>query len=623
MLLAVLLSCKNIKRLVGADTPRNPEVPPAPGPLAMPKGPPQQQAAGLVDALEDPKRRLAAWMRIYEALEVPVYDVTDKALSRVAPETPGPYFWTVWLASGLEKKSTGVRFLDAGGILTLGLSGVDARAVSEALLADLRENASRSSAPSKLLAAIVRERVLRGPSRADLSDAKVGTEAVIDLPTLHLLSWLVFRGVLARVQPNGKSGWLEPAPHTVPSETFGAGWTGWSLVPEAHAAGSGFKCSELLGNERVTSWVKNVLKFAGGGGTLAFADGSKASMPKTSELVAKAFGAGSSTAKGVGSLTSYANMVSSALSLYMTINFLALRVQSEPPILERTKKKGRDGKEQVHSLQVITDTGGKVDGDNLAACATSFGLNALGVSFKLPEDGKALPGVEVQFKPGKGFDRVMWGDYRQIRQVADSNGELQLKILGRSQKVDIPEDAKEDERDYSFFAESQPEKADAGSIANMFWSSLKAVAGKKGSGFVSPILQQAKFMHYSLGEQTFALIDWKPAGWTVTGQQQEAVFSGTVCDITKEFRIKLGGTMNGHLVFHPSKQDPNAGGRFDYSGAFADGTLWGNGTYTMSGDPWTSLTLHHEGSGCVNYGTGKNCSDTHGEMKFTVAKRCP
>lgn len=114
-LLLALLACKRVKRLFGRDRPQTPEVPAAPAPLAMPSGEPRQQAVALADALEDPKRRLAAWLRVYEALEVPVYDVTGKGLSAAAPDTPGPYFWTVWLMSGLEKKATGVRFSDAGG----------------------------------------------------------------------------------------------------------------------------------------------------------------------------------------------------------------------------------------------------------------------------------------------------------------------------------------------------------------------------------------------------------------------------------------------------------------------------------------------------------------------------
>jgi hypothetical protein len=82
-----------------------------------------------------------------------------------------------------------------------------------------------------------------------------------------------------------------------------------TLIPEAHAAAGGFKCSELLGDKETTSWVKGVLKLAGGGGSLAFEDGAKAGLPKTSELVSKALGASGDTAKKIGSATSYANTV--------------------------------------------------------------------------------------------------------------------------------------------------------------------------------------------------------------------------------------------------------------------------------------------------------------------------
>jgi hypothetical protein len=446
VLLIALLSCKSVKRLLGQDKPRPPEVPAAPAPLALPSGEPQQQARALADTLEDPKQRLAAWLRVYEALDVPVYGVAGNGLGAAAPDTPGPYFWTVWVMSGLEKKSTGVRLSDAGSILSLGLVGVDPKAVGEALLADLRANAKRSGSPARLLAELVRERVRRGRSHVDLLDAKVGTEAVIDLPTLHLLSWLSFRGALARSHADGKTGSLSPGPLRAPDPDRwrSAPAAELSLIPEAHAAAGGFNCNELAGDKDTTKWVKAVLKLAGGGGSIAFEDGAKAGLPKTSELLAKALGASGDTAKKIGTATSYANIVSSALSTYLAIHFMALRIDSTPQQLERTKQTS-DGKQQKHRIQIVTDSEGFPDGKNLLSCLTSFGLNAFGVSFKLPEDGKGLGGVGVQFKEGTGFDRVLWSHYEQIKQRADDNGFVDLTILGRAQKRSLPESADGDE----------------------------------------------------------------------------------------------------------------------------------------------------------------------------------
>lgn len=352
-------------------------------------------------------------------------------------------------------------------------------------------------------------------------------------------------------------------------------------------------------------------------------DGQKAGLPKTSELLAKALGVGQDARKLAGSAATHANIVTSALSLYLSVHFMTLRIDSSPLELERTKKKTYDGKEQKHRIQVITDTEGDTDDQNLAACLTSFGLNAFGVGFKLPEDGKGLAGVEVQFKEGTGFDRVVWGNYQQLRQVADDNGFVNLDILGRAQKVEIPDWAERWEADYSFFVESQVEEADAGSIANMFWSSLKAAAGGKVAGYVGPIIQQAKVMHWNLGEQPYIVVDWKPPGWRVTGAQEEAVFSGEICDLGKEFRLELGGgTMSGQLTSHPDKHYPYSRGHFDYGGAHQEGTLWGNGTYTVSGDPWTSLKLETTGTGCVTHALGKNCSDTQAELTLTPIREC-
>src|SRR5690606_28653646 len=287
---------------------------------------------------------------------------------------PGPYFWTVWLMSGLEKKSTGIRLTDGGAALALGLRGVDGGALAQALLDDLRDNAKRTGT-GKLLAELVRQRVRRNRSRADLLDAKVGTEVVIDLPTLHLLGWVAFRGALARAYPDGLTGSLSPEPRRSVPASF-------SLIPEAHAAGGGFDCSELAGDKDTTKWLKTVLKLAGGGGSIQFEDGAKVGLPKTSELLARALGASAGGAKTIGKATSYTNMLTSALSTYMAIHFMQMRIDSDPQQLERTKTTS-DGKQQKHRIQIVTDAEGFPDGKNLLACLTSFGLNAFGVSLKL------------------------------------------------------------------------------------------------------------------------------------------------------------------------------------------------------------------------------------------------
>lgn len=614
VLLLALLSCKSVKRLLGQDKLPPPSLPSAPAALAMPAGEPAEQARALADALEDPKQRLAAWMRIYEALDLSVYDATGRGLGSATADGPGPYFWTVWLTSGLEKKSTGFRFSDAGAALTLGLPGADAGAVAQALLDDLRENAKRSGAPAKLLSELVRQRVRRGRSRVDLLDEKVGTETVIDLPTLHLLSWVAFRGALATAFADGKTGSLSPEPRRRVPAAF-------SLIPEAHAAAGGFDCSELLGDKDTTKFVKTVLKLAGGGGSIQFEDGSKAGLPKTSELLARALGVSADGAKKIGKATSHANAVTTALSTLMAIHFMQMRIDSTPQQLERTKGTS-DGKQQKHRIQIVTDMEGYPDGKNLMACLTSFGLNAFGVSFKLPEDGKGLGGVGVQFKEGTGFDRVLWSHYEQIKQRADSNGFVDLTILGRAQKRTIPDSAKPMEAEYSFFVEAQPEKEDIGSIANMFWGSLKAAGGANPAGLAGPIAQLAKVAYWSLGEQPFIVTDWKPPGWKVSGSKDEAVFSGQVCDIEKEFRVQIGGGMKGHATYHPNQHAPASGGRMDYSGSFPGGTAFGTSDYTFSGDPWTALKLTQTGSGCVNTPLGKHCDDGTEILTFTTVETC-
>jgi hypothetical protein len=65
-----------------------------------------------------------------------------------------------------------------------------------------------------------------------------------------------------------------------------------------------------------------------------------------------------------------------------------------------------------------------------------------------------------------------------------------------------------------------------------------------------------------------------------------------------------------------------SGGVYSYSGSWAEGTIYGNGTYTFTGDPWKSLKLVQTGNGCVTHPMGSNCADGTEILTLTTIESC-
>lgn len=619
-LLLALLGCKLLDRLKGNSDSKPPEVPNPPAALALAAGEPGARVKTAMTALSDKNQRLSAWLGVYEAAGVPVRRVDGTALGKAPAELPGPYFWQVWLASGLDKKGAGIPLVDAARVLQIGLATqVDYPTVAKALLEDLRALPKSESQELRFVGELVRERIRSGPSHKDIFDPATDTSVVIDFPTLSLLAWVVERATLAHLMAvHGITGSVEPTPAPKPiTPALEFEW-----IRSAHAADSGFKCSELLGDKDATGIVKGILKLAGGGAKLQLEDtGKKVGFSKTSEQLAKAFGASEDGTKFAGKAVGWANAVTSLLSFVLQVNALQMEIDSTPDKIIRTKD-GAPGSRQNHRIRVVFDTKDLPDGNSLRSCLTSFALNALGISLKLPENGKALGKVGIEFTAGTGFDRVMFADYKQIKARTDDSGYAELGVIGRGQPKRIPDTAKEFDAEYSFVTKAQSEAEDLGSIANMFWGSLKAVANPSGAGVVAPVLGVAKVLHYDLGEQSFTVVDWKPAGWKLVGAKDEATFDGQVCDIGKPFAAKILGSAQGYINYTPSSGYPTSGGTYSYVGSWGSGTIYGNGTYTFTGDPWSSLKLVQTGNGCVTHPRGTNCTDGKEILTLTVIESC-
>lgn len=580
----------------------NPAVPAPPTPAASPPGNPAARAkmySKMLDAKgagkADAEARAAAWLALYSELEVPVYGADGEVVNGAPGGLPGPKYWNVWLASGMDRNQAHLPLSDAGRILSVTVEGADAADVTLLFIKDLRAAAKSKDKGARLMAHFVRERILRGPSKMDIlaretKETDLAKNALIDPPTMQLVSWLSMRSVVFGIaaEENAKKGTglgIDPAT----AASFARTLIEPLLTPSpAYAAGS-FNCDELLGSKEVTAWVNKALTYVNG---VLHADLPFSSFPSVRDALLSKMGVGEGKLGKISGALSYGNAMASILSLAMQVNALTLTIDSQPQVLERTKNQN-PGKEQHHDIRIVFDNGDIPDAGNLRNCMMTFAANVSGVGLNFPANGSSPGKVGVEITAGDGFDRVEFADYKQIKQDADENGNVKLDIRGRGQKRDLPKSAKALDAQYSFHVSSQVEEEDLGSIGRMLFDSLVAVGTPNPANFVAPALDVLKVTKWDLGEQSFAVTDWQALAYKAHGEAGDAIFDGIICDLDKPFKLKVsGGGQNGTKSFKPNKNYPLSGGNVDlvwnWSGKIP---AEGSGTYKVEGDIATGKGL--------------------------------
>src|SRR5258706_5215075 len=187
-------------------------VPPHPKPAIAIKGTPEEQSIYFADLLASPDTRLAGWLGLYDALGIPVVGQGGMKLGSTGDDPIGPQYWQIWYASGLDTKGRGIPLRDAGRLIAAGSPELDGAAFGAALLNDLRLAIKSSDPQVRLMGMFVRERIKRWPSRLDIQDAAATPEkAIIDLPTLQMIMWIVARGAI--LQAAASSGKTNAAIH--------------------------------------------------------------------------------------------------------------------------------------------------------------------------------------------------------------------------------------------------------------------------------------------------------------------------------------------------------------------------------------------------------------------------
>ncbi len=87
--------------------------------------------------------------------------------------------------------------------------------------------------------------------------------------------------------------------------------------------------------------------------------------------------------------------------------------------------------------------------------------NAFGVSFSFPPSGP-ISGAEMTVSGGRGFPNLVLFNTEgtnSMRRWTKSDGSAEYKIFGAPQKRQIPESAKQVDKEFSIHVSAQPEEA--------------------------------------------------------------------------------------------------------------------------------------------------------------------
>ncbi len=594
-------------------TPRPVQIPAPPARSAIPSGSPAEQAVAMAKAVSPGSSdRLAGWLAVYDTLGIPVLGPGRSPLGRTGDDPIGPAFWRVWYMAGMTRPGTGFSLTDFAKMFNDSANpSFDSVKAGEILLQDLRAAITSKDRQVQLFGRFTAEMVKRGPSSVDLEDPKVTADQVVISGDLaELLSWVVMRDFVFSLAPaKTSSTWERPYDAAPGSVHYRLALLRDAppvpVIPVAFLSAPALEqqgCSSLVSDDG-TYWLNWALnKIVGGGVQLPGM--TEATKGLVEHVQLKRGKMSENMIEKVKSVTNIANTVANVLTLAMQISALTLDSSMEPTPLERTKSI-RDGKEAKVYFRLTYDPGSLPDGKNMYACVSSYLLNAFGVSFSPPASGR-IAGAELTFEGGKGFGKyVLFGDYKQLRMDTNDNGEVELLVLGKGQKTELPSDAKPMPREFSIHVRGQPEAATGNTIANTFFDSLAFWVAPSAPGLINAGVDIAKTFHWDLGEFVYPLTDWNTGYRVDQPWGQGGHVTGTICSLDKPFTLRFtnpAADMVGKYTFTPSG---NGSGTWSYSGTAVQGVVEnaGAGNFTVEGVA--------EGMPVIKVGSGEWTQTTH------------
>ena len=582
----------------------SPKLVPPPAPIAVSLQNPDQEASSLMNALAGPEN-LAAWLGLYNALGIPVIGENRTALDG-SDDPIGPAYWQVWYTASLDLAGHGIRLADAGRLLGLvfELNPDDAQTMGDALLSDLRLALDSQDAPVRLLGAVARERILLSGSKLDILDsATTAQDASIDVPMLQLIFWVVLRNALFQraAQSDTPQGGAELVSYPLPGHVQQTGT---------------FNCSEMLKDADSTYWANWIVNKIFGGVQLP---GMEKALPGLLEKALTQLGMSADTFAVTSKALGWANVVGGAISLMMQLASLEVVGIQNPDKLERTKATA-DGKKATIYWRLMSNPDKLPNGNDAQQCFFSFISNVMGAGFTFPGEGR-ITGAEITFSAGKNIpDRVLFGDYNQLRSWTDQNGEAPLLMLGKGQKNNLPESVKAKDEEYSVFVKAQPEEAGLNTMANIFFGGLTFGVAPGPAGLISSLIDLLKTFTYDMGEHVFPMIDWI-IGYTASGGQGIDII-GTICGgVTKPFQLE-GAVPDGSNVSFSYTPSSEKSGSYTYNGSGGGFSFSGTGNYTIAETDSDVLILTQTDTrGCVNV-AGGDCKEYINTITLTPVESC-
>jgi hypothetical protein len=575
-LMIFTLGCSSFTRLLKrgqalSTTP--PIIPAPPGAASLKNGTPEEQAGYFANLLASPNTRLAGWLGIYDALGIPVIGQDGAAIGSTGADPIGPRFWRVWYASGLDKMGRGIPLRDAGRLIAGGSAELAGDTFGATLLKDLRLAIKSNDPQVRLMAMFVRERIKRWPSHLDIQDVSVTPEkAIIDLPTLQMIVWIVTRGAIFQAAAmSGERSGANQQPTVFRMAMFQTSNGGPSTRPP---------CSEMAGNADATYWTNWVINKALGGGVQL--PGMSKAFTSLIEKWQKVGEVSTKVIDKTASTITKLNASSALLSFLLQLAAMEIEPRQTPAPLIRTHDTYR-GKDGAIELQLYSAPDKIPNGNELKACLGSFAANAMGISFSMPADGP-ISGAEMTIEAGAGFpDLVLFNSEgtNTMRRSTGKDGVAEYKLFGAPQKHNIPDDAKPVNKEFSVYVKAQPEEAGLNSMLNIFFGGLTFGAAPSAAGGFGSAIDIAKGFQYDMGEYVFNLTDWGQQGYRAAGHDGPTSYSGVICSLEKPFDI----TATNSFLLYPLKFVPASAtaGTLSYNTTYKVLTMTGSGTYTIEG----------------------------------------
>lgn len=575
---------------VGPGSVSAPDVPPAPTIGLPPFARPAELAATLArQTAPGAAQAEQAWLRAYAYAGVPVLAADGTAVVGTEGDPVGPGWWEVWMLTAAQPVQ-GVRLTDALAVLISPEdrppTTAEKESAARALLADLRAAATSDDPDARFTAAFLDAKARQAGTPTSLLAPDVDLQrAWLDQATVHLLSWITLRDLLASADtgPDGGRGTAVGVHvESAASRPLAA------IRTQAPAA---TPCSQMWGSEQttyVTNWLTG--KVFGGANLpgLNVKGVIKAIQELNPHIVSDA---------QLGKFEKFAqrvNAVATVASILMQYASFTISGGSAEN-LQRTRTT-TNGERVDNRIDLAMDPGHLPDGNDKTLCALSFLLNAAGISFNFPPEGP-VSGVEVVITGEDGFgERVLFADMNQLKQDTGPDGSVPVSILGKAQKKELPEDTPQVQKEYTLSVEATPEPVDGNSLFNAAFDGLSFAAAPTPFSALALVLDIAKTFHWDLGEQVWPMTDWQPDQYRISGTEEGVSFTGLVCDLSKPFSARGAGkgvTVN--LRFSPRSREA---GSWSYTGGGGGISISGSGRYTVSVDAdGTAGTIDMSGAG--------------------------